>query len=123
MKIPISLFLIGHGLIHASYLTPKPDDPKYPFDFTKSWFANLVGDASKPIGVTLALAVVACFVLAGLGVLGVPGLENSWKLFTTVGAVLSSLLLALYWHPWLVLGFVINAVLIYGLYKLNWNWR
>lgn len=123
MKTLLGLFLIAHGLIHASYLTPKPDDPKYPFSFTESWFAHIAGDASKPIGMILALIVVMSFALAGLGVLGVPGLEASWKIFTTVGAISSLLLLALYWHTWLVLGLVINAVLLYGLYKLNWNWR
>lgn len=122
MKTLVGLFLIAHGLIHASYLTPKPDDPKYPFDFTKSWFANIVGDASKPLGITLALLVVVCFGLAGLGVLGVPGLESNWELLTTAGAILSTLLLVLFWHPWLALGLVINAVLLYGLHRLNWNW-
>lgn len=121
MKTLIGLFLIAHGLMHASYLTPKPDDPNYPFDFTKSWFANLLGDMSQPIGVILTILVVICFILSGLGVFGVAGLESNWKLFTIAGAVLSSLLLILFWHNWLVLGLVINAVLIYGIYVLNWN--
>lgn len=123
MKTLIGLFLIAHGLMHASYLTPKPNDPKYPFDFTKSWFANLIGDFSKPVGMTLVVLVVICFLLAGLGVLGVAGLDSNWKLFTTIGAILSSLLLVLFWHPWLTFGLVINAVLLFGLYKLNWSWR
>lgn len=122
MNILIGLFLIAHGLIHASYLTPKPNDPNYPFSFTKSWLANILGSASVPVGTTLALLVVGCFALAGLGILGVPGLDGSWKLFTSMGAVLSSLLLILFWHPWLVLGLVINAVLLYGIYQLKWNW-
>lgn len=117
----MALFLIAHGLLHASYLTPKPEDPKYPFTFDKSWFANMVGDASTPIGIGLAILVVVSFALAGLGVLGIPGLENSWKQFTAIGAVLSTLLLGLFWHPWLVMGFVINAVLVYGIYVLNWT--
>jgi len=123
MKTLIGLFLIAHGLMHASYLTPKPNDPKYPFDFTKGWLAGLIGDASKPIGVTLAILVVGCFVLAGLGVLGVPGLVGTWKFFTLAGAILSTLLLVLFWHLWLVLGIVINLVLIFGLFVFNWNFR
>lgn len=121
MKTLIGLFLIAHGLLHASYLTPKPDDPNYPFTFDKSWFAHLVGDVSTPLGIGLTLLVVGSFALAGLGVLGIPGLENTWKLFTTVGAIASTLLLGLFWHPWLILGFVINAVLVYGIYVLNWT--
>jgi len=109
--------------MHASYLTPKPNDPKYPFDFTKGWFSSLVGDTSKPIGIALAVLVVGCFALAGLGVLGVPGLVGTWKIFTVVGSILSTLLLVLFWHPWLVLGIAINIVLVFGLYVLNWNFR
>jgi len=122
MNTFIGLFLAAHGLIHASYLTPKPNDPNYPFDFTKSWFANILGDFSKPIGITLAALVLVCFVLAGLGVMGVGGLDAYWKLLTTAGAVFSTVLLVLFWHPWLALGLVINAVLLYGIYVLNWNW-
>lgn len=123
MNVFIGLFLIAHGLIHASYMTPKPDDPNYPFDFTKGWFTHLVGSVATPIGMTLAVLAVGCFALAGLGVLGVPGLDHTWKLFVTGGAISSTVLLALFWHPWLILGFVINAVLLYGIYVLHWTWR
>lgn len=123
MKTLIGLFLIAHGLLHVSYLTPKPDDPKYPFAFTKSWFANIVGDISTPIGMTLTLLVVGCFMLTGLGVLGVPGLAGVWREFAVLGALLSVLLLTLYWHPWLVLGFAINALILFGILVLNWEWR
>ncbi|MBL8159266.1 hypothetical protein JNJ66_02310 [Candidatus Saccharibacteria bacterium] len=119
----IGIFLIAHGLIHASYLTPKPDDPNYPFDYTKGWFAQLAGGLAGPLGLALTLIVVTSFVLAGLGVLSVPGLGGMWKLAATVGAVASTVLLVLYWHPWLVLGLVINAVLLYGLHILQWSWR
>ena len=117
----IGLFLIGHGLIHASYLTPKPDDPKYPFDFTKSWFANILGSFAKPVGITLATLAIFAFVLAGLGVLGFPGLAEIWRLLLGVGAISSLLLLILFWHSWLVLGLIIDTVLLYGVFVQKWR--
>lgn len=121
MKVLLGLFLMAHGLIHASYLTPKPDDPKYPFSFDKSWFASWAGHASSAIGSTLAALAVACFVLAGLAVLGVPGLKDMWKFFTVTGAISSLLLLVLFWHRWLVLGVVIDIALVAGIYLMHWS--
>lgn len=77
MKILFALFFIAHGLVHASYLTPKPDDPKYPFSFEKSWFANLIGSSAKPVGLLLAIITVLSFVVAGLSILGFPGTIGS----------------------------------------------
>lgn len=121
MKMLLGLFLIAHGLIHASYITPKPDDPKYPFAFDKSWFANIVGGIAKPIGICLTLLTIACFAIVGLGVLGVVDIVDSWKTLFTVGAASSTVLLGLFYRPWLTFGFVINAILVYGVYGLEWT--
>lgn len=120
MNVLFGLFLIAHGLIHASYLTPKPEDPQYPFSFDKGWFASLAGVAAQPIGIVLVIVTVGAFLLAGLGFLGVPGLVVIWKTLLAIGAVASLLLLSLFWHLWLVLGIVINIVLLYGIFKLHW---
>lgn len=123
MKILLGLFLIAHGLLHASYLTPKPDDAMYPFSFDKGWFAGIAGSAAKPIGSTLAVIVIISFILAGLSIFGFPGLAGLWKIFTIIGAVSSLLLLALFWHPWLILGILINLLLLYGAVKLRWPFK
>lgn len=120
MKILFALFVMAHGLLHASYLTPKPEDPNYPFSFDKGWFASVAGNMAQPIGTLLVAVTVVAFLLAGLGLLGVPGLVGIWKMMLLAGAIASLLLLVLFWHQWLVLGIVINIVLVYGVYKLNW---
>lgn len=120
MRILLGLFMIAHGLIHASYLTPKPDDPNYPFHFDKGWFAQIVGSIAPTVGLLLVVVTIACFALAGLGILGVPGLLGIAKIMVIIGAVSSLLVLILFWHPWLVLGIVIDAVLLYAALKLNW---
>lgn len=121
MKLLLGLFLIAHGLIHISYFTPKPDDPNYPFDFTKGWFAALAGSRAKYVGSLLAIVAIACFILCGLGIIGIPGLENVWKVFITISTISSLALLSLFWQTWLVLGVVINAVLLFVVYILHWN--
>jgi hypothetical protein len=122
MKLLFGLFLIAHGLLHLSYLAPKPDDPSYPFDFSKGWLANVLGEAAKPIGTILAIITATCFVLAGLGVFGFPGLESIWQQLAIGGAAASTVLLGFFWHPWLAAGMLINVVLLYGLIEQNWEW-
>ncbi len=55
MKFILGLFLIIHGIIHTGYLTPKPNDPNYPFTFNNGWFVSLVGEPAKIIGKVLAV--------------------------------------------------------------------
>ncbi|HRJ06789.1 MAG TPA: hypothetical protein PK096_01480 [Candidatus Saccharibacteria bacterium] len=121
MKILLGLFLLAHGLLHASYLTPKPDDPNYPFDFHKGWFPDLVGQAAGPIGTILVVVVVGAFLLAALSLFGVPGFSTYGQLFVSVGAIASLILLVLFWHSWLILGVVINLVLLVGIYAFGWK--
>ncbi|MCC2631118.1 MAG: hypothetical protein K0S38_927 [Candidatus Paceibacter sp.] len=120
MKIFYGLFIIAHGLIHASYLTPKPEDPKYPFYFDRGWFGSAVGSMATPIGKILVVLTVIIFALAGLAIIGVPGLVNITKQLLVAGSIASLLVLVLYWHPWLILGVVIDIVLLYGVLNLGW---
>lgn len=120
MHILFGLFLMAHGWVHATYFYPKPDDPSYPFDLSKGWFAQVVGDWGKNIGVALALITVATLLLAGFGVFGWLGLGDYWRVLATTGLVSSTLLLILFWHPWLILGFVFNALLLVGMYQFGW---
>ena len=43
-RIIFGVFLLAHSVIHLGWLSPKPDDPKYPFAFKSPWFPN-VADA------------------------------------------------------------------------------
>jgi hypothetical protein len=67
-------------------------------------------------GWVLWLAVLVLFAAAGVGLLGLPGLSAIWQPLASVGAVLSLVLLALYWHPWLVMGVVLNTGILAGVY-------
>jgi hypothetical protein len=121
MNILLGMFFILHGLIHAGYLTPKPDDPNYPFTFEGGWFASLAGASTEVIGYTLASVTVFSFALAGLAVLGVPGLDGVFKWAVVAGSVSSLALMLLFWHTWLILGIAIDLVLLYGVFYSKWS--
>lgn len=120
MNVLFGLFLFFHGLIHAGYLAPKPDDANYPF-VLDGWFFSLIGESAKIVGGLLAVVAMLSFVLAGLAVIGVPGLDGVGRSAVATGSVASLALLLLFWHNWLVLGIVIDVVLLLGVFYFKWS--
>lgn len=105
-------FLIAHGLLH------------WRFDISQSWLLKVLGiQRSKGVGslaVMLWVVAVLGFVATGLGVFGFPILHDSWRSLAIVSAVVSLLLLALAWHPWLTLGVLIDIGILVALLWGNW---
>lgn len=119
LGIVFGLFLIAHGLIHASYASPvpppKPGAPAWPFVLTRSWILTPLGlnaTMTRAVGTGLWILTVAGYALAGLGFLGVPGLSNGWQPLTIAASITSLGLIVLFWHVWLVLGIVIDVSLL-----------
>lgn len=111
--------VLGHALIHASYLAPIPAPkagaPAWPFRLDRSWLLGPLGievELSRVLGVGLIGVVIAGFGLATLACLGM-GPEWFWRIGIALGAVSSLAVLALYFHPWLVLGIVVDLVLLW----------
>ncbi len=129
MKILFAIFLIAHGLVHAGLAAaPIPNDPeaKPGAFFTaagRSWLLAQLG-LSAPVvqwvGVILVALTTVGFVLAGLGVFGVPGLTTIWRTVAVISSCLSLLLLALFWHLWLVVGLLIDIGLLVALLWMKW---
>jgi len=124
LKIGLGIFLIAHGLIHASYASPappqKPGAPEWPFVLTRSWLLTPLGfdaRATRMIGAALWILTVIGYALAGLGFLGAPVLQTLWQPLTIAASITSLGLLALFWRVWLTLGIVIDLALI------AWAWR
>lgn len=129
MKIIIGLFLIAHGLVHAGLAAaPNPEDPETKpgafFTSTeRSWLLTKVGLRSASvrwIGIVLVALATLGFVLSGLGVFGVPGLSEIWRTLAIASAVVSLLLLILFWHLWLIIGVLNDVGILIALLWLDW---
>ncbi len=129
LKILFAVFLIAHGLVHAILAAaPIPNDPdsKPGAFFTasdRSWLLPQLGmNASTVqwIGIILVALSTLGFVLAGLGVFGVPGLTTVWRTVAVVSACISLLLLIAFWHPWLVVGVLIDIGILIALLWVKW---
>ena|SRR5687768_3382753 len=124
LKTLFGLFLIAHGLIHVSLTTvpgPQASGPNTPFwpgwwrsDSHPGWLVtslHLDNALVRGFGSLLIVLATIGFVAAGLGVLGVPFLQGWWGYLALVSAALALPVFVLFWHPWLVLGVLLNMAL------------
>jgi hypothetical protein len=122
----IAGFLVAHAAIHASYLSPRPPvtagGPAWPFELERSWLLSPLGltpELTRLIGMALVAATIgglgfAACVAAGLAPAAL------WTPAVSVGAVASAALLAMFFHPWLVIGLVIDAGLLWAAFS-GWS--
>lgn len=120
MQTILGIFLLIHGFIHGAYLAPKPDDPKYPFDFTKSWFFKLTKGKAEPIGNLLVVFTIIMFVLSAMAAFGMPGLVDMSQSLIVIASALSLITLSLFWHKWLIGGIIVDIFLICGVFIFGW---
>ena len=129
LRIIFGVFLIAHGLMTMSLATvpvAAPGALHTPF-FPAWWRTNV--DSTWPVarlglsdafvrttGWVLWLTIMILFVAAGAGLLGIPCLDSLWQPLAAIGAGFSLLLLGFYWHPWLILGVLINIFILLGVF-------
>ena len=73
----------------------------------------------KNFGIILVVVSTLGFVLTGLGIFGVAGLDGIWRGAAVFSSVVSLLLLIIFWHPWLPVGVLIDIVVIIAL-RMGW---
>ena len=125
LRIIIALILIAHGVVHFILtLVPiaEPGAKRTPFwpswrrDATDpAWLASRLGLPAhwvRRIGYVLWVAALIGFVLAGLGLIGLPGLNLIWTITASFGAVASLILLLFYWHPSLFTAVIFNLAVL-----------
>jgi hypothetical protein len=130
LRIVFAVFLVLHGLIAMSLATvpvPQPGALRTPYlpawwrpNVDPAWPISRLGLSDslvRSIGWVLWLASLLLLIAAAIGLLGVPGLNTAWQTLAVIGSALSLSLLGLYWHPWLVMGVVINLGILAGVYS------
>ena len=137
MKILVSALLILHGLIVAgqaagsfgSLLPAELRNPSFvswwPINMGRSWILSLLGlDRTLVvyrIGGLLWLAGGIALVAAGLSVLGfiVP---SDWRRILAIsGAAISLFMLAVYFHPLMIIGTASSLAVLVALTWLRWS--
>lgn len=127
MKWLLGAFLVAHAFIHVSYLTPAPprtaSGPEWPFELTRSWLVTgLSLDPGLVRGLGLALVATTVALLVGAGLATVGWLPVAWWTgLATAGAVASLVTLVLFFHPWLVLGILIDLALGWAALLAAWQ--
>ncbi len=129
LRTLIGIFLIAHGLVHSGLAAaPIPNDPSSkPGAFftapTRSRWLSRIGmsEASiRIVGLTLVGLATLIFLLTGLGVFGIPGLQAIWQTLAIVAAIFSLLLLGLFWHSWLVVGVILDLGILVSSFLALW---
>jgi hypothetical protein len=125
-RLLIVASLMAHAAIHAAYITPRPPataaGPEWPFDLGKSWILTPLGvepGTARVLGLALVAATFGGFALAALATIGL--LQTGlWTAGIAMGSGASLVLLGLFFHPWLVLGVAIDAVLLWAVLVETW---
>jgi hypothetical protein len=126
LKLLLTAFFVAHAAIHFGFVSPAPAPaagaPPWPFDLTRSWLLTplgMDGSLTRTLGVGLLLVLVLGYAAATLVMMGILP-ERLFAATIIVGAIASLLLLALFFHPWLVLGVVIDVALLYLVLGTSW---
>ncbi len=107
------LLLVVHGLIHLTWIAPKPDDPTYPFRLSSPTIFKRADKALVAgIGAALVLVSTTAFLVAALGVWGVPVADAIWRPAAIIGSALSLLVVVTFWHRWFLGGPVLDVAII-----------
>jgi hypothetical protein len=126
-KLLLSALLIGHAAIHTGFVSARPPasagGPPWPFELDRSWIlvpAGIDPATARLLGTALVGATIAGFALAALATFGI--LPSAlWTGGIAGGALASIALLALFFHPWLVLGVGIDLVLLWTVLVVRWS--
>jgi hypothetical protein len=125
----LAAFLVGHGWVHIMFAVPAPagDDAAadaFQVGPERSWLVTTFGVAVgsvRAVSIALVVAIVIAFMLAGLATVNLVVPQSWWSALVVAGALLSTLLMVLRFGLVLMLGFAINAVLLWVAIVAAWS--
>ena len=127
MTTIVALFLILHGLVHGILaMVPDPNAPEARFAtfFSRSWLLAGLGlpeSAARVIAIILAAAATIGFIAAGLALLDILVPLDWWRALAITSAVVSLLLLVIFWNLYLIIGVAIDVVILVTLIFTDWT--
>jgi hypothetical protein len=127
LKTIVAIFVILHGLTHSIMaMVPSPNAPDAGFatffSGLGSWlFTGLSESASKTIATILAVIATLGFVAAGLALFGILVPFDWWRILAIASAVVSLLLVVIFWHPYLIVGLLIDVAVLVTLIFTDWS--
>jgi hypothetical protein len=127
----LAALLLGHGLAHVAFVVPAPDPARttgagmpWPFDLGDSWLVGRFGlnpGIVRAAGMMLAAIAIATSLLAALATVGILVPADWWPGLVVALAVSSMLLLTLRFSPAFVIGFGIDAALLWLVFLSGWR--
>ena len=127
----LAALILGHGLAHLAFVVPAPDPPRtagarmpWPFDLGDSWLVGRFGVNPRIVRAagmaTTAVAVVTAL-LAALATVGIAIPADWWPGLVVALVVSSMLLLTLRFSPAFLVGFGIDAALLWLVFLSGWR--
>ena len=114
-RLVLAGFLFAHGWIHAAIYALPPDEKKPPpFDPKHSWAlsaAHVAEHPAKTLALTFAWVTTALFGVAAAALLAD---SPTWLPIAAAGASAGLLLKALFFNPWLSVGVLIDAAVLWA---------
>ena len=126
----LAALILGHGLAHLAFVAPAPeparscDGKAWPFDLGDSWLVGRFGlDPAivRAAGRALTAVAVVTSLLAALATVDIVIPADWWPALVVALAVSSMLLLALRFSPAFVVGFGIDAALLWLVFLSGWR--
>ena len=121
-------FVILHGLTHSIMaMVPSPNAPDAGFatffSGIGSWLLTRLGlseSTTKMIATVLAVIATLGFVAAGLALFGVLVPFDWWRTLAIASAVVSLLLVLIFWNRYLIVGLLIDGAILVTLLFTDW---
>lgn len=134
LKYLMVVILIGHGFIVSaqsggnfgggnSQITNPSWLNWFPMTLGRSWFLTafkLEGTLVDKIFGFIWLASGLCLIAAALGVLGFIVPSELWRTLAVYGASGSLLMLLVYFHPFFIIGILVDVAILVTLLWTNW---
>ena len=127
LKTIVAIFLILHGVTHSIMaMVPSPNTPDVGFatffSGIGSWlFTGFSESASKTTATVLSVIATIGFIAAGLALFGILVPFDWWRVLAIASAVASLLLVVVFWHPYLIVGLLIDAAVLVTLIFTDWS--